>query len=622
MKIKFLSLIIIIFGYVYANSIDTVLSYKDYFNIALGQFELGRYKLAENSFKQILIDKKNYTDPASHFMLAKSQYAQNNYILCRRTCNTYLNKYKNSAYELDVRLLISDILIKQEKYNDVLEQLLPLRHTISDSSLFYRFDERILSSIQVGIGSNKIESLLFSTNNPTTRSILNLARSYRSLLDGDINDMELSLSVIDENILPDIYRFLYNRLSFFIGTESGAHGFVAVILPLSGHDQKKGKAFLMGLCSMVEDYKLDLNTHFKIYDNESDDINTIRILKRINTDRSILCVLGYLSEVSNLAATSFSGLMPILLSKSNFSDLPLLSENIYLLSTSAEVQAKLSAQYIINILGYKNIAVLSPADDINKTYATHFISELNQLGIKPVSVEWYYGKPENIKRQFSEIRKAAWGLLPKEDPFIDYLDMDIDSIDALFDVDVTDFINQDDDISNINKMSKKDSLKVTLETIDAIYIPINRDHLSFIGTQLPLYNLETKIVGNESWLDIDILAQEIIGPHLQGLTVLSSEYPKFGINENSLLDRIYSMGYDHSYFINSLIKLSSNSRKKFKRLLKKGDLYMGASSLIELSGLSNNENNIVRVLEYKLNKMETIGYFNGVELVKNQALKN
>ena len=622
MKIKFFSLIIIIFGYVYANSIDTVLSYNDYFNIALDQFELGRYKLAENSFKQILIDKKNYTDPASHFMLAKSQYAQNNYILCRRTCNTYLNKYKNSAYELDVRLLISDILIKQEKYNDVLEQLLPLRHTISDSSLFYRFDERILSSIQVGIGSNKIESLLFSTDNPTTRSILNLARSYRSLLDGDINDMELSLSVIDENILPDIYRFLYNRLSFFIGTESGAHGFVAVILPLSGHDQKKGKAFLMGLCSMVEDYKLDLNTHFKIYDNESDDINTIRILKRINTDRSILCVLGYLSEVSNLAATSFSGLMPILLSKSNFSDLPLLSENIYLLSTSAEVQAKLSAQYIINILGYKNIAVLSPADDINKTYATHFISELNQLGIKPISVEWYYGKPENIKRQFSEIRKAAWGLLPKEDPFIDYLDMDIDSIDALFDVDVTDFINQDDDISNINKMSKKDSLKVTLETIDAIYIPIDRDHLSFIGTQLPLYNLETKIVGNESWLDIDILAQEIIGPHLQGLTVLSSEYPKFGINENSLLDRIYSMGYDHSYFINSLIKLSSNSRKTFKRLLKKGDLYMGASSLIELSGLSNNENNIVRVLEYKLNKMETIGYFNGVELVKNQALKN
>ena len=58
MKIKLLPLIMILFGYVYSNSMDTVLSYKDYFNMALGQFELGRYKLAENSFKQILIDKK------------------------------------------------------------------------------------------------------------------------------------------------------------------------------------------------------------------------------------------------------------------------------------------------------------------------------------------------------------------------------------------------------------------------------------------------------------------------------------------------------------------------------------------------------------------------------------
>ena len=82
------------------------------------------------------------------------------------------------------------------------------------------------------------------------------------------------------------------------------------------------------------------------------------------------------------------------------------------------------------------------------------------------------------------------------------------------------------------------------------------------------------------------------------------------------------MGYDHSYFVNSLIKLSSTSRRKFKSFLKKGDLYMGASSLIELGGPSNNENKIVRVLEYKRNRMETIGYFNGTELVENQSSIN
>ena len=599
--------------------LDSIITYKDHFEIALGHYESERYKLAESEFKKILIDRKSFSDPVTHLLVAKSQYFQNKLIECQRTCNSFLNKYPKSKYDVDVRMLLGDIFIKQEKYAESIEQLLSIRNEVKDSIVQYSIDERILSSIMIGISSDKIERLLFSNERRINRSILNLARSYRSLLDGDMNGMELSLSVIEEDIIPVQYIGLYMGLNRFIGEKNSRHGTIAIILPLSGEDKIKGQTFLMGLSAMVTDYQYDLSTHFKIYDNKSNDLKTLKILQKINLDRTIISVLGYLSEISNIAATSFSGKVPILLSKSNYSELPELSENIYLLSTSSEIQAKLSAQYAINILEYKNIAVLSPADDKNKNYADNFIKELNQLGIEPVSIEWYYGRPENISRQFNSIRKAAWALIPKEDPNLEYLDMEIDSLDALFDVDVADFINSDEEENNINKMSRKDSLKVNLKTLDAIYMPINKGDLSFIGTQLPMYNLDTKIIGNESWMDIDILAQDIIGPHLQGLTVLSSEYPKFGITESSDLDRIYSMGYDHSYFINSLVKISSTSRRKFKNLLKKGDLYMGASSLIELGGPSNNENKIVRVLEYNRNKMETIGYFNGTELVKNQS---
>jgi len=613
-----ISIVLFISNGLFGEILDSVVTYDEHFDIALGHYNSKRYKLAESEFKKILIDRKNYSDPVSHLMLAKSQYFQNKIIECQRTCNSYLNKYPKSKYEINVRILLSDILISKEKYSNVLEELLPVRYETKDSIMQYNIDYRILSSIMIGVKSNKIEQLLFSNENTINRSILNLARSYRSLLDGNMNDMELSLSVINPEILPDLYKNLFNGLNRFIGAENNSHGTVAVILPLSGGDKLKGQTFLMGLSGMIVDYQYDLSTHFKIYDNKSNDIKTLKILKSINLDRSITSILGYLSEVSNIAATSYSGSIPILLSKSNYSELANISDNIYLLSTSSEAQAKLSAKYAINILGYKNIAVLAPADDINKNYADNFILELNQLGIEPVAIEWYYGKPENISRQLSSIRKIAWSLLPKENPNIEYLDMKIDSLDALFDVDVADFMDiTEEDNSISNKMTKRDSLKVALNTIEAIYIPINKSDLSFIGTQLPMYNLDTKIIGNESWMDIDILGQDIIGPHLQGLTVLSSEYPKFGLTKSSELDRVYSMGYDHGYFINSLIKLSLNSRQKFKKLLKKGELYMGASSLIELGGHSNNENKIVRVLEYKRNKMGTIGYFNGTELVEN-----
>ena len=89
------------------------------------------------------------------------------------------------------KILISvvDIFIKNGKYADVIEQLLPIRDQAIDSILQYSIDNRILSSIMVGINSDKIERLLFSSEKRINRSILNLARSYRSLLDGDINVM-------------------------------------------------------------------------------------------------------------------------------------------------------------------------------------------------------------------------------------------------------------------------------------------------------------------------------------------------------------------------------------------------------------------------------------------------
>ena len=615
MKKVFLTFYLFLLCLVSGQSVDSILTYSQHFDLALDHFSKGRYQLAENEFKNILIEKRNFDDPVSHFMLAKTQFKQNKDIPCERTCNSYINKYPNSRYEVNVRMLLSDILISKEKYHVALEQLLPLKESIQDSILNSHLDYRILNIIVNGISPNKLERLLFYNENDIIKSILNLAISYRSLLDGRMNDMELSLSVIDIDFLPSYFHNFYESLSRFIGKESSLHGTIAVILPLSGKEEKKGKTYLSGLSRMVNDFQFDLSTSFKIYDNQSSDINTLKILNSLNSDKTIISILGYFSEVSNLASASFSGQIPIMISKSNYSELTTLSENIYLLSTSSEIQAKLSARYAVNILGFKNIAVLSSADDVNKNYADYFIEELNQLGIDPVSTQWFYGKPENLNKQFSAIRTKAWSLLPQEDPNLQFLDLEIDSLDALFDVDVADFMEPVDDVNN--KMTKRDSLKVVLNTIEAIYVPIDKKDLSYLGTQLPMYNLGTKIIGNESWMDIDVLSQDIIGPHLQGLTVLSSEYPKFGMTESSELDRIFSMGYDHGYFVNSLIKQSSNSRRRYKNLLKEGDLFMGASSLIELTGPNKNENQIVRVLEYNKNKMSTVGYYNGKSLVEN-----
>ena len=130
----------------------------------------------------------------------------------------------------------------------------------------------------------------------------------------------------------------------------------------------------------------------------------LKILQKINLDRTIISVLGYLSEISNIAATSFSGKIPILLSKSNYSELPELSENIYLLSTSSEVQAKLSAQYAINILEYRNIAVLSPADEKNKNYDFED-RQMMEMGLLPKD----FSEEDEKELKFIERQLTSFG---------------------------------------------------------------------------------------------------------------------------------------------------------------------------------------------------------------------
>ena len=72
--------------------------------------------------------------------------------------------------------------------------------------------------------------------------------------------------------------------------------------------------------------------------------------------------------------------------------------------------------------------------------------EVDRLGGKIVATEWYSGEPKNLKRQFNFLRQVGFKLEQKENDFDDALGMEIDSLDALFDVSVDDFF----DIPEIN----------------------------------------------------------------------------------------------------------------------------------------------------------------------------
>ena len=593
---------------------DTIITYYDQFNHAISYFERGRYRLAQSEFQRILTDEKEFYDPASHLMLAKSQFRQGKLSESHRTCNSFLNTFPNSPYEVHGQALLGDIFVQKRDYSSAMERFLSIRPAIADTLFLREIDNRIVSCISIGLRSEHIERILFNERNDINRAILKLTRGYRSFMDGDTYETRLSVDVIAPNILPIQYQPMLNALSLSIQDKGLFQSTIALVLPLTGREQTIGQTFLMGLADMVNDYRNEMTVHFQIFDNSSNDIESLQLLKMINMDRSIIAAMGPISNRSAIAATGMLGSLPILISRTDLSSLPQTSEDIFLLSPSLEIQARFSARYLVNHLQLENIAVIAPGDDEERAQADYFLDELHQLGVDPIAVEWYHGKPENISRQFKVLRKVAWGLIPKEDPNQNALDLEIDSLDALFDIDVTDFFELPEE-SDVETMNRKDSSKVVLETIDALYLPIKKNDLAFVGTQLPMYNLKTLLLGNENWHDLEVLNQDVIGPHVQGLSILSSSRPTVGMSKNAKLDAAYSMGYDQGKFVNTITHQSSGMRRMFKEQLRRGMRFIGKSTVIQLSGINRNENQLVQVLRYDINRIKTIGLFDGNTLV-------
>ena len=179
--------------------------------------------------------------------------------------------------------------------------------------------------------------------------------------------------------------------------------------------------------------KINSSLRFVIYDSEGSSVKTLELVKEIGYRSDIHGIVGPMLKEEVLVISGFISSIPILIPNTGPSDFSDITTNLFFLSPSEKIIAERTAQLMIRFFRFKNIAVLSPADNESKIKTDYFLNECNQLGIKPIAVEWYSEKPENLSKQFKSIRNAAWNLIPGESDKND-LDMNIDSLDALFDV--------------------------------------------------------------------------------------------------------------------------------------------------------------------------------------------
>ena len=107
------------------------------------------------------------------------------------------------------------------------------------------------------------------------------------------------------------------------------------------------------------------------------------------------------------------------------------------------------------------------------------------------------------------------------------------------------------------------TLDVTvLESIDGIFFPLAGEGLTYVATQVALSNLETQLLGNDLWLDMDFINQENISPHISGMYFVSSFKPNYRIGNqfdyDHQLNNLFHYGLDFSQFIIDVENESNN----------------------------------------------------------------
>ena len=108
-----------------------------------------------------------------------------------------------------------------------------------------------------------------------------------------------------------------------------------------------------------------------------------------------------------------------------------------------------------------------------------------------------------------------------------------------------------------------------------------------------------------------LLNQNVIGPHVQGLRIVS-DFASTIINEKDDSSiNYYNMGYEHVNFLEKVLKNTFFNRKQLAQKLRNQKGYFGDNITIGFTGPKKNENGSVQVLQYQNQKITVIGTFEG-----------
>ena len=607
---KIYILVIMIFNICFAQNWLQNQRLERQFKEAISSYNEGRYATSETILNDIISSGYDSYNEEALLLLLKSQIALNKSTEAKQTAKNFFSSYPRSKVLNYTMESLGDLYVNNANYESAYRMYTRAKSLSDDYTYRAIIDSKLLKLIKIKLPETLFDELLVMETDLASSNIHLLAIAYSQIMNGMPDDAALTLVKIDPSVLSDEFSQLFELLLRESYRPSSPVLMVGLALPLTGSNSELGKAFLDGFRKGQNSNYNNQRLSILARDTRSDDFEAIKIINELEKIDQLIASISPASETTSLSLLSSisDSDLPVLLTSKQKGDLTTINNKAFLLGSNYSLEGKIAAQYIVKHLGLDSIAVVAPADKNTEIQIDAFISEVDRLGGNVVATEWYKGEPKNLSRQFRFLRQVAFSLDTKEKIFDEALGMEIDSLDALFDVSADDFFDLPQ--STAKKMTSSDSSKVLLNTIQAIYLPINYEDLEYIGPQIPMYNFDTKIVGNASWQQLEILTKENIGPHLKGMSIISGLFnsisDSINIYHNNLVE--YQMGYYSSKLLTN-IEMNEMSRAAFNKSLREIGMYNDEGFNYYPSITNNNINSAFQLIN-----------FNGNDLIKSGVL--
>ena len=585
---------IILFGSLFAQSLDNEVNEK-FIESLVDDLNRQRNNSVIKRIDESMIIETNYANHAKVLKL-KAYYNLQNFDAALNTAKSMnpLNFAPN--LKTSFHLTMGDIYSSKGYYNFAFKHYIDARRSNEDSRSKRPINKRIAKIIPLNLDYANLEVMEILEEDNTNLNIILLAQSF-TLIYNNSEEVLNKFNDIEQRSLDREFRSSYNFLKRNVNSNMSFSKKVGVVLPLEGEGLEITNAFLKGLLEANQISQSNDKIQFIVIDNFSDPILTVEAFKNLVNKHNVSAIIGPFLDKNLIAgASSVSTVdIPIFAPFTSLDNLSNVNQNVYLLNSSVNFRNQLLANHSFADSELNNIAVIAPRTDLGIKEVDSFLIALDKLNKEPVYIGWYEENSAiDLQPNFNELRNIAWEIETR-DEYQEFLGVEIDVLDSMFEVDNDEIY----DMFNLEQDESIDSTKVILETIDSIFYPVSSSGLEFIASQVSLSNLETQLLGNENWLNLDLLKEESVSPHISDMLFVSNYIPKYSNNSeydyNPSLNNAFHFGIDFSNFL-----INSNFNKS-RFILNSSSSYDGITRNFDFS--NSNLNQASKVIRFSNRKI-------------------